>query len=100
MPCRRLPSPREARNRVTRAVTGIGASCSQSGGLRVQTAGAGQFRRVNAAGYEQRIDTHARRAGQNARWMWAMVLDRLEEAFRTHPEVAPLSHELERQVRA
>lgn len=42
----------------------------------------------------------ARRAGQNARWMWAMVLDRLEEAFRTHPEVAPLSQELERQVRA
>ncbi len=45
-------------------------------------------------------DRAARRAGQNARWMWAMVTDRLEEAFRHHPEVARLSPELERQVRA
>lgn len=42
----------------------------------------------------------ARRAGQNARWMWAMVRDRLDEAFRGHPEVAALAPDLERQVRA
>lgn len=42
----------------------------------------------------------ARRASQNARWMWAMVRDRLDEAFRGHPDVAAQAHELERQVRA
>ena len=42
----------------------------------------------------------ARRAEQNARWMWAQVIDRLESAFRGHPEVATLAPELERQVRA
>lgn len=42
----------------------------------------------------------ARRAEQNARWMWAQVTDRLNVAFRNHPQVAELSHELERQVRA
>lgn len=42
----------------------------------------------------------ARRAAQNARWMWAMVRDRLDEAFREHPQVATLAPELERQVRA
>ncbi|HRD28645.1 MAG TPA: methylmalonyl Co-A mutase-associated GTPase MeaB [Caulobacter sp.] len=41
-----------------------------------------------------------RRAAQNARWMWAMVRDRLEEAFRDHPDVAAQAHDLERQVRA
>ena len=40
-----------------------------------------------------------RRAAQNARWMWAMVRDRLDEAFRDHPDVAALSPELERDVR-
>jgi LAO/AO transport system kinase len=42
----------------------------------------------------------ARRAAQNARWMWAMVRDRLEEAFRDHPDVAAQAHDLESQVRA
>ena len=41
----------------------------------------------------------ARRAAQNARWMWAMVQGRLDEAFRGHPAVAALSSDLERQVR-
>ncbi|HYG27914.1 MAG TPA: methylmalonyl Co-A mutase-associated GTPase MeaB [Caulobacteraceae bacterium] len=41
----------------------------------------------------------ARRADQNARWMWAQVTDRLGQAFRAHPEVAALAPELERQVR-
>jgi len=45
-------------------------------------------------------ERETRRAGQNARWMWAMVRDRLDEAFRHHPDVAALSPELERQVRA
>ncbi len=42
----------------------------------------------------------ARRADQDARWMWAMVHDRLEAALRAHPEVADLAPQLERQVRA
>ncbi|MGE5501995.1 MAG: methylmalonyl Co-A mutase-associated GTPase MeaB [Ignavibacteriales bacterium] len=42
----------------------------------------------------------ARRAEQNARWMWSQVIDRLEQAFRDNPEVAALAPELERQVRA
>jgi len=41
----------------------------------------------------------ARRADQNARWMWAQVNDRLGEAFRAHPDVAGLAPDLERQVR-
>ena len=41
----------------------------------------------------------ARRAAQNTRWMWAMVSDRLEEAFRSDPAVAALSHDLELEVR-
>jgi len=42
----------------------------------------------------------ARRAEQNARWMWAMVGDRLDQAFRAHPGVAALTPGLEDQVRA
>ena len=45
-------------------------------------------------------DRVSRRAAQNARWMWAMVRDRLDEAFREHPEVAAMSGEMEREVRA
>ncbi|ATQ45032.1 methylmalonyl Co-A mutase-associated GTPase MeaB [Caulobacter mirabilis] len=45
-------------------------------------------------------DRAARRAAQNARWMWAMVRDRLDEAFREAPDVAAISAEMERQVRA
>jgi LAO/AO transport system kinase len=41
----------------------------------------------------------ARRADQNTRWMWAMVQDRLETAFRTDPGVASLSPDLELAVR-
>jgi LAO/AO transport system kinase len=42
----------------------------------------------------------ARRAGQNARWMWAMVHDRLARAFRDNPQVAGLAPGLEERVRA
>jgi LAO/AO transport system kinase len=42
----------------------------------------------------------ARRAGQNARWMWAMVRDRLDRAFREAPAVAGLAPALEERVRA
>ena len=41
-----------------------------------------------------------RRADQDARWMWAMVRERLEAAFNANPEVAALAPGLERQVRA
>ena len=41
----------------------------------------------------------ARRSDQNARWMWAMVRERLDEAFRHHPDVARLTSELEALVR-
>jgi len=41
----------------------------------------------------------ARRAAQNTRWMWAMVRDRLDEAFRGHPAVAALAPGLEQDVR-
>jgi LAO/AO transport system kinase len=41
-----------------------------------------------------------RRADQDARWMWAMVRDRLEDAFRAAPAVATLVPELESAVRA
>ena len=41
----------------------------------------------------------ARRADQNARWMWAMVRERLEDSFRSSPAVAGLAPELERSVR-
>jgi LAO/AO transport system kinase len=42
----------------------------------------------------------ARRAGQNGRWMWAMVRDRLLRSFREDPAVAALVPDLERQVLA
>jgi LAO/AO transport system kinase len=45
-------------------------------------------------------EREARRSAQNARWMWAMVNDRLETAFRTQPDVAALAPDLEAQVRA
>jgi LAO/AO transport system kinase len=41
----------------------------------------------------------ARRAAQNTRWMWSMVRDRLDDAFRTAPAVAALAPQLESQVR-
>lgn len=41
-----------------------------------------------------------RRADQDARWMWAMVHERLDTALRANPEVADLAPQLERQVRA
>lgn len=41
----------------------------------------------------------ARRADQDARWMWAMVRDRLEEAFKASPTVASLVPDLEMAVR-
>lgn len=41
----------------------------------------------------------ARRAAQNGRWMWAMVRDRLDEAFREHPDVAAITRDVEQQVR-
>ena len=40
-----------------------------------------------------------RRADQNARWMWSMILDRLDTAFRRAPGVESLAPELESQVR-
>jgi LAO/AO transport system kinase len=42
----------------------------------------------------------SRRADQDARWMWAMVNDRLAEAFRAAPAVAALVDETEGAVRA
>lgn len=42
----------------------------------------------------------ARRADQDARWMWAMVNDRLADAFRAAPAVAALVDETEVAVRA
>jgi len=45
-------------------------------------------------------DRARRRAAQNGRWMWAMVRDRLDQAFREQPEVAAITGEMERQVRA
>jgi len=42
----------------------------------------------------------SRRADQDARWMWAMVNDRLAEAFRAAPAVAVLVGDTERAVRA
>jgi LAO/AO transport system kinase len=42
----------------------------------------------------------ARRAEQDARWMWALVRERLEEAFRRAPAVAGLAGDLEAAVRA
>lgn len=42
----------------------------------------------------------ARRADQDARWMWAMVNDRLAEAFRAAPQVAAQVGETEAAVRA
>jgi LAO/AO transport system kinase len=40
-----------------------------------------------------------RRADQNARWMWSMILDRLDTAFRHAPAVSGLAPDLETQVR-
>jgi LAO/AO transport system kinase len=40
-----------------------------------------------------------RRAEQNARWMWSMILDRLDTAFRHAPAVSGLAPDLEAQVR-
>lgn len=45
-------------------------------------------------------ERQARRADQDARWMWAQVRDRLEAAFRAHPEIKARVADLERQVRA
>ncbi|MDP1964789.1 MAG: methylmalonyl Co-A mutase-associated GTPase MeaB, partial [Reyranella sp.] len=45
-------------------------------------------------------DRDRRRAAQNTRWMWAMVRDRLDTAFRAHPDVAAQAQDLEDQVRA
>ena len=42
----------------------------------------------------------ARRADQDARWMWALVGDQLQTLFRAHPTVAALTQALETQVRA
>jgi LAO/AO transport system kinase len=42
----------------------------------------------------------SRRADQDARWMWAMVNDRLAEAFRAAPSVAGLVDATEDAVRA
>ena len=41
-----------------------------------------------------------RRADQNARWMWSMITDRLDTAFRTHPVVAQQVPGLEAEVRS
>jgi LAO/AO transport system kinase len=41
-----------------------------------------------------------RRADQDSRWMWAMVQDRLAEAFREAPAVAAIAMDVERAVRA
>jgi LAO/AO transport system kinase len=42
----------------------------------------------------------ARRADQNARWMWSMVRERLDQAFRDDPAVAALAPQLEVAVRS
>jgi LAO/AO transport system kinase len=41
----------------------------------------------------------ARRSDQNARWMWAMVRERLDQAFRDDATVARLAPQLESAVR-
>ncbi len=51
-------------------------------------------RRLEAAGHWA-----ARRRAQQVRWMWSMVEDRLETAFRAHPRVRTLLPELEAAVR-
>jgi LAO/AO transport system kinase len=40
-----------------------------------------------------------RRADQNARWMWSMIMDRLDTAFRQAPAVSGLAPDLEALVR-
>lgn len=45
-------------------------------------------------------DALRRRSDQNARWMWAMVRERLDQGFRDDPAVAGLASQLERAVRA
>jgi LAO/AO transport system kinase len=42
----------------------------------------------------------SRRADQNARWMWAMVRERLDQMFRNAPGVSAISDRLEDAVRA
>jgi LAO/AO transport system kinase len=42
----------------------------------------------------------ARRADQNARWMWSIVRERLDQAFRDDPGVAALAPQLEVAVRS
>jgi LAO/AO transport system kinase len=41
-----------------------------------------------------------RRADQNARWMWAMVRERLEQALQADPAVSTMATQLEAAVRA
>ena len=41
----------------------------------------------------------ARRADQDSRWMWAMVQDRLADAFRAAPDVAAITDAVEQAVR-
>lgn len=42
----------------------------------------------------------ALRAAQQRTWMWALIRERLEDAFRQHPDVAATIHRLERAVEA
>lgn len=72
------------------------ASGLNNAGLDVLWAQIGRHREVMTANGERA----ARRAGQNGRWMWAMVNDRLGRAFREHPRVAALAPTLEAQVLA
>lgn len=53
---------------------------------------------LNINSLEQRL-VAGDRADQDARWMWAMIRDRLEDAFKTAPGVAALVPELETAVR-
>lgn len=45
-------------------------------------------------------ERQSRRSEQDARWMWSLVRERLEDAFRSRPAVRELTADLERQVRA
>lgn len=45
-------------------------------------------------------ERQARRADQNARWMWSQIDDRLKSAFLNHKVVSSLKAELEAEVRA
>ncbi len=72
------------------------ASGLNNAGLDILWAQVQRHREVMTANGERA----ARRAGQNGRWMWAMVNDRLGRAFRDHPRVAALAPALEAQVLA